>query len=93
MDPRLNRGILIVMRLAAVVCCITWFYHWDLMYDFFYYPRNPDPITGRIVPYESRGVTVYIDPHESDLLSKLFWTEMISGLIALSLLFIQRRSK
>jgi hypothetical protein len=49
---------------------------------YFDYPRNPDPATGRTVPYVVKNVIIYITENLSDVLYWLQWSFYFFGAVA-----------
>jgi hypothetical protein len=51
--------------------------------ELFYFgsPRQPDPATGRIVPYVVKNIVTYITENLSDVFYWLHWTFYFSGAV------------
>jgi hypothetical protein len=51
--------------------------------ELFYFdsPRQPDPATGRVVPYVVKNVVIYITEHLSDVFYWLHWSFYFSGTV------------
>ena len=82
-----NRLRKAVLGTAALILVCAAMLHGPLDNVYVTYSRNPDPENGRIVPYEVKGVVVYITKDQSELLTWLWRIEIVSGVIVLASLF------
>src|SRR5258708_1834554 len=52
------------------------------------YPRVPEQASGRVVPHEVKGITVYITEHQSEVIHWIIWILIVSGVLILISLFL-----
>jgi hypothetical protein len=53
----------------------------SLEQDFFYHPRQADILASETVPFETKGVLVYVTPNQNKFLLTLDWLLLGSGLM------------
>jgi hypothetical protein len=75
---------------AVLILVAAWFTSGHLENTYVNYPRVPNAETGRIVPYATKGIVVYITERQQRVLSWLTWIEIGSGMIAAAVLLIHR---
>jgi len=73
---------------AAIILIASWFSYGILENTYVNYPRYPD--AGRTVPYAVKGIVVYINREQQNLLSWLTWIEIGSGMVAALVILIHR---
>jgi hypothetical protein len=79
----------IVRVSAAIVLVVSWFALGLLVNSFVANsPRSPSPEEGKTVPYEVKGIVVFITEEEQRLMSRLFRTAIGSGLIFVLVILI-----
>jgi hypothetical protein len=81
----------IVGRIAAAVLIIAIFVYAYFLNTYIYFPRSPSPEAGRTVPFEVKGIIVYITQQQSDQLHWLLWATISSGVIFLLAVLILGR--
>ena len=73
-----RQKVLRVIGACAVIVFITsWFWIGLLDNEYVTWPREPQPRSGRLVPYGVKGITVYITARDQEL-----HTWLMRGLIA-----------
>ncbi len=60
---------------------------------YFNYPKIPNKVDGRIVPFYIKGRTVYITHSQYEVLHYLFWTTIISFAVVLLVVVVNKISK
>lgn len=71
----------IVLTGAVLLCAVTTALRALLEIIYFDSPRQPDPTTGRIVPYVVKNVTIYITENLGDVFFWLQWSFYFFGVI------------
>jgi hypothetical protein len=78
---------------AAAILFGSLLIHAALQNTYVTYERTPNSSNGRTVPYHVKGITVFITPNQSELLSWLVPIEVVSGGATLLLgLMLRRKS-
>ena len=71
-------GVAVAIAVLAIVAGIgLQFYHSD-------FPREPNPVTGRVVPENFHGTWVYLTRQEARLESTCLWIAGVAAVIAVA---------
>lgn len=69
----------IVGAIAGLILVAAWFYVVALDNAYVNHPRQAQPEAGLVVPYDVKGITVYITRRDRDLLTWLTRIGIVSG--------------
>jgi hypothetical protein len=84
-------------RFIAGLSALIWvpsFLYWATLDErYLYYPRQENPATSQIVPYEVKGVTVYLTIEQYTQIHWLMMAAIVSGSLVLLATILERNSK
>ena len=81
----------IFFRGVAIAFVLAGFSYGILENTYVTYPRLPDPSMGRIVPYEVKGIVVFIDENQRLMVTCLKWTQIVGAILAVACLVVDAR--
>jgi len=85
-----SKSALGIVGLVVIAAGFTYGY---LDNEYVTYSRRPEPETGRTVPYEVKGIVVFISPRQRSVISVLRWTLAAGGVVAVACLVAKGRMR
>ena len=70
-----------LVALAGTVFALALLAHFMLDNSFVQYPNVPEPISGKLFPYQFKGSAVYVTEDQRSLLDWLVRIKIVSGLV------------
>jgi hypothetical protein len=81
-----RRLLWFVARGVSCIFLLSWVYWGFLENEYVYRPRVPHPELGWTTPHAVKGITVYISPHEEEIVTWLYRID--AGVFAVIVIYV-----